>query len=67
MSTPLTVDKESLLRLTRFAIVGGSGVVINLVIFQLLLLALEPTGMPTSTAIPIANAGGILVSIFTNF
>ncbi len=63
----VSVHKESLLRLTRFAIVGGSGVIINLVVFQLLLLALEPAGFATSTAIPIANAGGIIVSIFTNF
>lgn len=67
MKARLDLHKASIQRFLRFAIVGGSGVVINLVIFQLILLALEPSGLQTSTAIPIANAGGIIVSIFTNF
>lgn len=54
-------------RFFRFAVVGGSGVLINLAVFQLILLALAPSEIEISTAIPIANAGGIIVSIFTNF
>ncbi|MEZ4461055.1 MAG: GtrA family protein [bacterium] len=61
------MTRAQIVRLLRFAAVGGSGVVVNLVVFQAMLFALRPASVPTTTAIPIANAVGIVVSIFTNF
>jgi putative flippase GtrA len=57
----------NLLRLVRFAVVGGSGVLVNVLVFQGMLFALRDVVEGTATAIPIANVAGIFVSIFTNF
>lgn len=57
----------SLLRLARFAVVGGSGVLVNVVVFQAVLFLLRGVVEATATAIPFANMAGIAVSIFTNF
>jgi putative flippase GtrA len=57
--------KARLARFLKFAVVGGSGVVVNLVVFQIahaLLASLEPTPRLLG-----ADVAGILVSIFTNF
>ena len=55
-----------LLRLVRFGVVGGTGVVVNLVVFRILLWILPDT-MLIEQQIPLANFVGIVVSIFTNF
>jgi len=55
-----------LLRLVRFGVVGGTGVVVNLVVFRILLWAL-PDSMLIEHQILVANFVGVIVSIFTNF
>lgn len=61
-------QKPEILRLLRFAVVGGSGVVVNLAVFQLgLWLLASLGGWTTAASIPVANTAGIVVSIFTNF
>lgn len=53
-------------RFVKFAIVGGSGVVVNMAIFHLC-YHLALTSLPMSPRHSISNAVGVLVSIFTNF
>lgn len=53
-------------RLTKFGIVGASGVVVNLVIFESL-YRIVLTFVGVDTRLLLANAAGIVVSIFTNF
>jgi putative flippase GtrA len=53
-------------RLIKFGIVGGSGVVVNLVIFEFIYRFMF-AAVPGETRVTIANLAGILVSIFTNF
>ncbi|MGM0555080.1 MAG: GtrA family protein [Myxococcota bacterium] len=53
-------------RLIKFGIVGGSGVIVNLVIFEFVYRFMF-AGIPGETRVTVANFAGILVSIFTNF
>lgn len=53
-------------RLVKFGIVGVTGVAVNLIIFELVYRFLL-TGIGTQTRVTIANAAGLVVSIFTNF
>ncbi len=63
-SSPLA--RPQLGRLLKFALVGGSGVVVNLGIFHLTLLLLAPVPFDAWRN-AIAYTLGIVVSIFTNF
>lgn len=54
-------------RLVKFGLVGGSGVVVNLVIFQVSFLAMRGGVESADVRHTLANLCGILVSIFTNF
>jgi putative flippase GtrA len=62
----LSLSRNSVARLIRFGLVGGSGVVVNLVIYRLFLWGL-PTTLGIEAKILVANFFGVLVSIFTNF
>ena len=75
MSTPL-VDRERVSRnarqFTKFAIVGGSGVIVNLAVFNATLIAWHlATGRPLSnlglTADYTANGLGFVVSVVSNY
>jgi putative flippase GtrA len=75
MSTPM-VDRERVARnarqFTKFALVGGSGVVVNLVVFNATLIVWHlATGRPLSnlglTADYLANALGFVVSVMSNY
>lgn len=67
------LDRAMVRRLAKFGLVGGSGVVVNVVIFELVLrlalpaLGLAGGGSPSDESILIANFAGVVVSIFTNF
>lgn len=61
------MTRQQITRVSRFAVVGGSGVVVNLVVFQAALFLLAPTALQKQYAIIVANACGIIISIFTNF
>jgi len=52
-------------RFLRFAVVGASGVIVNLGVMALVRMAL--TGLQADAREFISSAAGILVSIFTNF
>lgn len=52
-------------RFLKFAVVGCSGLVVNVVVFETFIALL--TNVDIETRIVIANAIGVLVSIFTNF
>ena len=54
-------------RLTKFAIVGGSGVAVNWAVFALAYAALGDAPIEEGARFSAANAIGIVVSIFTNF
>src|SRR5690606_35633766 len=62
----LSLSRNDITRLIRFGLVGGAGVVVNLVIYRLFLWGL-PEEQTIETRILIANFFGVLVSIFTNF
>jgi len=75
VSTPL-VDRERVSRnarqFTKFAIVGGSGVIVNLAVFNATLIAWHlATGRPLSnlglTADYTANGLGFVVSVVSNY
>ncbi|HQG03353.1 MAG TPA: GtrA family protein [Thermoleophilia bacterium] len=75
MSTPL-VDRERVSRnarqFTKFAIVGGSGVIVNLAVFNATLIVWHlATGRPLSnlglTADYTANGLGFVVSVVSNY
>ena len=75
MSTPM-VDRERVSRnarqFTKFAIVGGSGVFVNLAVFNATLIAWHlATGRPLSnlglTADYVANGLGFVVSVVSNY
>jgi dolichol-phosphate mannosyltransferase len=52
----------------KFAIVGGSGVLVNLAVFNLTLLVWHPAhGVGHHTAEYLANALGFVVSVVTNY
>lgn len=53
-------------RFLRFCVVGGSGVFVNVVVFQVFRRFIL-TDMDDVTAVRLANFIGIVVSIFTNF
>ncbi len=55
------------MRFIKFALVGGSGVVVNLVVFQLCFLVLQSVIADVDWRHTVANLCGIVVSIFTNF
>lgn len=57
--------EHRLVRFIKFGLVGGSGVVVNLLVFQLAFWAI-PIASPDWRH-TVANLCGILVSIFTNF
>lgn len=54
-------------RFIKFGLVGGSGVVVNLLVFQLAFWAFSGVVTSPDWRHTIANLAGILVSIFTNF
>ena len=75
MSSPV-VSRDRVARnarqFTRFALVGGSGVIVNLVVFNATLIAWHLiTGRPLSnlglTADYVANALGFVVSVISNY
>jgi putative flippase GtrA len=75
VSTPV-VDRERVARnarqFTKFAVVGGSGVIVNLAVFNATLIAWHlVTGRPLSdlglTADYVANALGFVVSVVSNY
>ena len=53
-------------RLVKFGIVGVSGVAVNLLVFEMVYRFML-TGIGTETRVTLANAAGLVVSIFTNF
>ena len=55
------------IRLGKFALVGGSGVFVNMIVFQLAYWAFEGARAPSWLHHAAANLCGIAVSIFTNF
>jgi len=57
---------HKLMRFLRFGVVGGSGVVVNLVIFHLN-YSLLLVSMGEAARMLVANTLGFLVSVFTNF
>ncbi len=61
----IITHKARIQRFLKFAVVGGSGVVVNLTVFQLTHALLSPLA-PTPRLLT-ADAAGITVSIFTNF
>lgn len=58
---------ENRIRLFKFASVGASGVVVNLLVFELCLYMLQYTAFSDDLKFAIANSIGIIVSILTNF
>ena len=70
---PRRVSRATLVRLAKFAVVGGAGVVVNVCLFELVLrIVLPAAGVavadpPDDAAVLIANLVGVVVSIFTNF
>ncbi len=59
--------RENRVRLYKFASVGASGVLVNLLVFELVLLLLTNVTLSEKLQFAIANSVGIVVSIFTNF
>ncbi len=58
--------KSEVVRFLKFGVVGSSGVIVNVAIFQVMLAILaDSTTQPV--AVFISNAVGVVVSIFTNF
>lgn len=58
--------KRRVYRLLKFGVVGGSGVVVNLVVFRVMLWLLGDF-VRMDAKIFAANLAGVVVSIFTNF
>ncbi len=54
-------------RFIKFGLVGGSGVVVNLVVFQVSFFLLQGSIGSADVRHTVANLCGIVVSIFTNF
>lgn len=54
-------------RLLKFASVGASGVLVNLLVFELCFRLLLPSALSGDPRFTTANAAGLLISIFTNF
>jgi putative flippase GtrA len=66
--SPATSEPTPARKLTRFfkfAVVGGSGVIVNLTVFQLCYALLASA--PPDPRLLLSNSAGIVVSIFTNF
>lgn len=61
----LTTSRLS--RLVKFGLVGVSGVVVNLAVFEFFFRFVDMPGALAKMQFTLANALGILVSIFTNF
>src|SRR5690554_1900973 len=58
---------ENRVRLFKFASVGASGVIVNLLVFELCLFSLTYFQLSEELRFAIANSAGIIVSILTNF
>ena len=59
--------RENRTRLYKFASVGASGVIVNLLVFELCLFVLKYSTLSEDPRLAIANCAGIVVSILTNF
>lgn len=65
--TSTEIGASTLSRILKFAVVGASGVFVNLAVFHLGLWMLSGSSASSDVRVLIANAIGIVVSIFTNF
>lgn len=60
-------DQSTARRIIKFAVVGASGVVVNLAVFHSVLWGFSESALSSDIRVFVANAIGIVVSIFTNF
>lgn len=72
MSTPASTTtgewlRDNRARLLKFGLVGASGVVVNLIVFNLAFYFLSVPWLSDAFLFPLANSLGFLVSVFTNF
>lgn len=61
------VDRRLVTRLVKFGIVGASGVLVNVLAFELLFRLVLSDVSSVDVRLVSSNIGGIVVSIFTNF
>lgn len=59
--------KRTIVQFVKFCFVGGSGVVVNLAVFNLTLLAWRAASPQSHLAVYLANALGFIVSVLTNY
>lgn len=61
------VDRDLVVRLIKFGIVGASGVVVNVAAFEFLFRLVLSDVSNVDLRLVSSNVGGVVVSIFTNF
>lgn len=61
------LSRDNVVRLMKFGVVGFSGVVVNLIVSEAFFRALLTPITPETLRLAVANAAGVVVSIFTNF